>query len=84
VDFFGATELSSSEAGFGDVNGLRPDIFRRPTEHRPVTVRKSVSKWEFFSADVAATTNWTSEEIQPVPDLVTGHRAIAGRVVNEL
>jgi len=42
--FFGATELSSSEAELGDVNGLRPNIFRRPTEHRPVTV----SKWELL------------------------------------
>jgi len=46
--FFWCLELSSSEAELGDVNGLRPDIFRRPTEHRPVTVQSLSQNASFF------------------------------------
>jgi len=42
--FFGATELSSSEAELSDMKELRPDIFRRLAGDRT----ESVSKWEFF------------------------------------
>ena len=85
--FFGATELSSSEAELGDVNGLRPDIFRRPTEHRPVTVRSLSQNGSFFcrcGSNYRPEIGRTSEGIPPVPEQVTGHRAIAGRFVNGL
>jgi len=55
VDIFGATELSSSDAELGDMNGLRPRL--QATDRTPAGDRtESVSKWEFFSADVALTT----------------------------
>ena len=46
--FLWCPELSSSEAELGYVNELRPNIFRRPTEHRPVTVRSLSQNGSFF------------------------------------
>jgi len=64
---------------------------RTPSGHLQATDRtpagdrtESVSKWEFFcrcGSNYRPKVGRTSEGIRPVPEQVTGHRAIAGRVV---
>ena len=67
---------------------------RTPSGHLQATDRtpagdrtESVSKWEFFcrcGSNYRPKVGRTSEGIRPVPEQVTGHRAIAGRVVKGL